>query len=188
MAEDARLRRTYDALTEAFCRLIQEKSFEQITVRELCALAKTRTATFYTHFSDKYDFFAFMVNRMRNRFITEKHLPVTDDPKTYFISLIGLCFDFVEKYESFLNAIGTDSMLSIIAYTTSEDYHRELAHHFSELKEAGAKLPIEPEILVEMFVGAMSQTSRWWLNHRREVSKEEMVQKLSTTFEKILDW
>lgn len=186
MAEDLRLQRTYDSLTEAFRQLIEQKNFEQITVKELCALAKTRTATFYSHFSDKYDFFAFMVKRMRNQFITEKYLPVTDDPKAYFISLISLCFDFVEEYEKFLNAIGTDSMLSVIAHTTSENYHKELARHFSDLKETGARLPIESEILAEMFVGAMSQTSRWWLNHRQDISKEEIVEKISITFEAMI--
>ena len=96
-------------------------------------------------------------------------------------------FDFIERNEQFLCSMDADSMLAIIAHTTSAEYRRELARHFSELQETGASLPIEPENLAEMFVGAMSQTSRWWLAHRDAFSKEEMVQKLSIAFAKMLE-
>lgn len=186
MAEDLRLTRTYDALTEAFRQLIQQKDFEQITVKELCTVAKTRTATFYTHFSDKYDFFAFMINRMRDQFIKEENHTDTSDPQAYFTSLIRVGFDFIEKNESMLHSIDADSMLAVIAHTTSSGYRSEVTQHFIELREAGTGLPADPELMTEMFIGAMSQTSRWWFEHRAEVSKEEMIQRLSAAFKKMI--
>ncbi len=53
---DLRIQKTYAALTGAFIDLLQIKSFEQITVKELCDNAIVRTATFYNHFADKYAF------------------------------------------------------------------------------------------------------------------------------------
>lgn len=53
---DLRVQKTYTALFSAFENLITKKNFEDITVRELCDLALVRTATFYKHFTDKYDF------------------------------------------------------------------------------------------------------------------------------------
>ena len=47
---DLRIQKTYAALTRAFTDLLKVKSFEQITVRELCDAAMVRTATFYNHF------------------------------------------------------------------------------------------------------------------------------------------
>ena len=59
---DLRTQKIYVALIKAFEELLQEKSFEEITINELCDQAQTRRATFYKHFSDKYDFFQFMLN------------------------------------------------------------------------------------------------------------------------------
>ncbi len=61
---DLRIQKTYAALTGAFIDLLQIKSFEQITVKELCDNAIVRTATFYNHFADKYAFADFVIRDM----------------------------------------------------------------------------------------------------------------------------
>ena len=58
---DLRTQKVYSSLIEAFKNLLIEKSFEEITINELCDRACTRRATFYKHFSDKYDFFLFVI-------------------------------------------------------------------------------------------------------------------------------
>lgn len=64
---DLRSEKTFDALTTAMQELLSENPMESITVKELCERARTRTATFYNHFSDKYDFFDFMVRRTHKK-------------------------------------------------------------------------------------------------------------------------
>ena len=59
---DLRVLKTYKSLYEAFFKMLEEKKFEDITVNELCERAMVRRATFYKHFADKYEFFAFFVN------------------------------------------------------------------------------------------------------------------------------
>ena len=54
---DLRIIKTRKALYTAFTMLLGEKSFEDITVNELCENAMVRRATCYKHFADKYDFF-----------------------------------------------------------------------------------------------------------------------------------
>lgn len=49
-------KRTLDALSGAMFFLLSEKSFEEITVGELCEQAQYPRATFYNYFDDKYDF------------------------------------------------------------------------------------------------------------------------------------
>ena len=48
-------KRTLDALSGAMFLLLSEKSFEEITVGELCEQAQYPRATFYNYFDDKYD-------------------------------------------------------------------------------------------------------------------------------------
>jgi AcrR family transcriptional regulator len=52
---DARVRRTRDALGDALIALMQEKSFETITVQDVLDRAHVSRSTFYSHYSDKDD-------------------------------------------------------------------------------------------------------------------------------------
>ena len=53
--EDARVRRTRDALGDALVALMQEKPFDTITVQDVLDRAKVGRSTFYSHYSDKDD-------------------------------------------------------------------------------------------------------------------------------------
>lgn len=53
--EDARVRRTRDALGDALVALMQEKPFDTITVQDVLDRAKVGRSTFYAHYSDKDD-------------------------------------------------------------------------------------------------------------------------------------
>ena len=55
MKEDKRILKTKKNLKDTFIRMLSVKSFEQITVKELCEISSTSRITFYTHYSDKYD-------------------------------------------------------------------------------------------------------------------------------------
>ena len=64
---DLRVRKTYDALMRAFEELLSGKTFDDITVNELCETAMIRRPTFYSHFEDKYDFLRFYLNEIQAR-------------------------------------------------------------------------------------------------------------------------
>ena len=53
--EDARVRRTRDALGDAIVALMHEKPFESITVQDVLDRAHVGRSTFYSHYSDKDD-------------------------------------------------------------------------------------------------------------------------------------
>ncbi|WP_413375036.1 TetR/AcrR family transcriptional regulator [Alkalihalobacillus sp. 1P02AB] len=52
---DPRVTRTRQLLQEAFTTLIREKDFKAITVRDITEKATVNRATFYAHFTDKYE-------------------------------------------------------------------------------------------------------------------------------------
>lgn len=55
MKTDARVLNTKRALREALCSCMKEKPLNDITVTELCALAKVNRASFYNHYRDCRD-------------------------------------------------------------------------------------------------------------------------------------
>ena len=89
-----------------------EKNFEEITVKELCVRAKTRTATFYTHFSDKYDFFSFMIKELRRSFVKDAELTYNkEDASAYYTALVCKGMDYLEHNEKLSNSIKGNGML-----------------------------------------------------------------------------
>ncbi len=51
---DKRIQKTKYAIKKAFMELLQKKSLEKITVKELCELAYINKSTFYSHYEDIY--------------------------------------------------------------------------------------------------------------------------------------
>lgn len=52
---DPRVKRTRKLLQQAFLELFQEKSFTSISIQDITERATVNRATFYAHFTDKYD-------------------------------------------------------------------------------------------------------------------------------------
>lgn len=61
---DLRIKKTYRALFDAFTELLEEHRFEGLTVAMLCDRAMIRRTTFYKHFRDKNDYFAFYIDEL----------------------------------------------------------------------------------------------------------------------------
>ena len=53
-------RRTLRLLSDALGELMGKKSFDDITVKEICALSMVPHSTFYTYFEDKFDLLRYM--------------------------------------------------------------------------------------------------------------------------------
>ncbi|MBY4797856.1 TetR/AcrR family transcriptional regulator [Collinsella sp. AGMB00827] len=62
---DLRIQKTYRALNNAFTDLLSKNRYEGISVAALCDAAMIRRTTFYKHFRDKDDFFAFYIDNFR---------------------------------------------------------------------------------------------------------------------------
>ncbi|MDY4969766.1 MAG: TetR/AcrR family transcriptional regulator [Lachnospiraceae bacterium] len=185
--EDLRLQKTFDALSDAFQELIQEKPFEKITVRELCSRAKTRTATFYSHFTDKYDFFVFMIHRLRQQNSDKNTFIVAESkPEEYISHYLHTTFDFLEQNEAFLRAIGTNNILAPTLYQLSNEMSSKIHQDFKTLEAKGYTLSAAPEIITELFIGAVSRITSWWICNKTAIEKDTLIENLLTILPKII--
>lgn len=55
MLEDKRIKKTKKYLKQTLMDLLTQKTFDQITVKEICDKSEISRVTFYTHYNDKYD-------------------------------------------------------------------------------------------------------------------------------------
>ena len=70
---DRRIRKTEQALQNAFAELIREKELPMITIRELCEKADINKSTFYLHYRDIYD----LASSMKRQFLNDCYRIIT---------------------------------------------------------------------------------------------------------------
>lgn len=81
---DLRVQKTYTALLTSLNTLLKEKSFEDISITEICDLAMIRRQTFYKHFIDKYDFLTYFVKTRINKIFEEAFNQVKGEEKSLY--------------------------------------------------------------------------------------------------------
>lgn len=183
---DLRVQKTYMALFKAFQELLNEKNFDTITVRELCDLAMIRTATFYKHFTDKYDFFAFMVEEIRSEYQSNNTQKKDFSGIEYYLDIIRDGLSLIQENEILIKAIDSDGMMAIITETLRNNVRKDMVEHLKNDKEAGHQLAADPEILAELFIGSVSQISRWWTANKSNYTINTMTEELSECVKRMI--
>ena len=124
MSEDKRIQKTKKNLKNVLIKLLEEKSFEQITVKELCELSSTSRITFYTHYADKYELldsiFQEYLASARNEYaeLNKQNNP-EKDPIQNFCNLLESILDLCLSTIPFLNkTFPADG-----SYITTSFYH-----------------------------------------------------------------
>lgn len=171
---DLRVQKTYDALIAAMAEMMAEQPFEKISVKALCERARVRTATFYAHFADKYDFFAFMVKEYRRTSFDTRHVAELAG-RDFYLAIIRSSLEFLERYQAFVQAVMSNDMLDMIVHTSGGDFEDILIARLEQDQAEGHRLIASPEIAACMFVGGLSETARRWLAMPGRPSVEEMM-------------
>ena len=94
---DIRVIRTYEQLTSSLVSLLRFKTFEELSVSEICDTADVHRATFYKHFNDKYEFlnFCFDNELAKISFDVPHAEPTVESIKENFMYFIKATFEFV---------------------------------------------------------------------------------------------
>lgn len=183
---DLRIQKTYDSLIVAFQTLLEEKSFESITVKELCARARTRTATFYSHFDDKYDFFSFMVRELRRNFTQSAERTYTkNQPESYYIELLCIGMDFLEQNRKMVLSIKDNPMLVTMMHTVSDEMTAELETHIRNDTKNQSNNP-DTRLQTQCMIGALNQVTNWWFSSRGNIDKDLVIQDMTLMIRRIL--
>ena len=67
-SKDIRIQKTKKSIEDAFLSLIKEKSFTDITIKDLCDKAMISRSTFYAHYKDKYDLLEYFFKKIISNF------------------------------------------------------------------------------------------------------------------------
>ena len=104
---DVRVIRTYEQLTASLVSLLTKKSFDELSVSEICESAKVHRATFYKHFNDKFEFLDYCFNSELSKisFDVSANAATADNLKENFMNFIKVIFEFVGSKKAIFSAI-----------------------------------------------------------------------------------
>lgn len=174
---DFRIQRTYKTLQNALISLLNEKSFDDITVSELCEKAMIRRATFYKHFGDKYELFTFSIRELQEQFKEKNSLEYdTEDPKTFYVNMFDYSLQLVEQYNDIFKSMMSGSSSQMLFDILSNEIESDICEHLRQDVKNGTVIPAIPELIATMLTGSLVYTMKWWVMHEHSISRQELVQ------------
>lgn len=172
---DLRLRRTYKLLTEALMSLLEEKSFVEIRVTDICDRAMVNRTTFYKHFEDKYHLLEFCIKEIQKNF-NEVDIAYYgfDDPKQYCMNMLRNVLAYLSanknKWLLIMTKNNNESIITVFHKLVVMDIVSNLAYY----EQKGITYPIPVPVIAEFHAGALISLSRWWLENNLSISAEEL--------------
>ena len=177
---DLRVIKTHKALTEAFLQMLSEKKFENITVNELCDRAMVRRATFYKHFADKVDFFAFVIRAKQAEFDAQIRLQTGNTrSQSFYLGIIQHTLDFLNSNKELVQTVLGSRMLPTVLDNLSRQISLDITQKLKEDVENGVPHLAAPEVMAQFFTGALVYTARWWVTQKK-ISEAELMNELTS--------
>lgn len=179
--KDLRYVRTNQMLCDAFTELLQRKEFEDITIDELCRKAFIRRATFYTHFLDKYDFFAYFIRQNGKTFSENWNEPEeTKNMMSFSTHMFQETIHYLTEHMSMVQNILNSSAFSILLDILAEQIKTSLLNILGKYEVSPFPTDIHPEIIASYYAGGIIQILRYWIASQKAITEEELVKQYSS--------
>ena len=185
--EDLRVRKTKKALAEAFFSLLNEKSFEDITINELCDRADVRRATFYKHYTDKFNFLMSYVKSLRDRFDTL--IWKSDKPDTtakYYVAYAKRVVGFISENEHIISNLIKSNLLPTCFGIIIEQNYIDTRDRLEKSVHAGMKLCAPIDTIAMMCAGGVAQTIYTWIMSNSKKNPDELAEEIGAVVSAIL--
>lgn len=177
---DLRIQKTHRALLGALRELLSEKSFDEISVSELCDRAQTRRATFYKHFADKTELLAYMIQELQQEYNTRTETALNGaDPGAGLVQIFRYLLDFLDENRGMVRTILNSNGKNVVLDVLGEQLERDLKSHFRAAARAGSGLRQDPELLAVTYSGAVIHCAQWWLTRGSRLTKDQVVQQFA---------
>ena len=196
---DRRQKKTKKAIYEAFTKLLEKKSFSNITVQEIIDEADIGRSTFYSHFETKDDLLNDICNGIFEHVFSEN----LSKEKSHDFSIANSNLDYCKsdnkhltrqtlRQKELINKIthilyhfqdNKSYIKPILSCESGEIFMRYFKEHIeklfkSELKKQSSKIP--ESYLLNHMVCDFAETVRWWMKNEN-YSPEEISSFFTST-------
>lgn len=163
---DARQVRSRNALNAALLALLEERPFDQITIREITARAGTGYATFFRHYATKEE----LLNDVASEEISAllgMTVPILHQANSYE-STLALC-TYVSEHSGLWSALLTGGAAAIVR----DEFIRQARGLTEGVVDKQDWLPAD--LGVVHGTGSTFDILAWWLGQKREQSPQQVA-------------
>ena len=158
---DIRIQKTKKSIEDAFLNLIKEKSFADITIKDLCDEAMISRSTFYAHYKDKYNLLEYFFDKIISNF--------TEITANYFCkksmslkiehasTLLNYIYDNADIFNTFLQL--NEENLDLFNYLTN--FISKSCFEFFERTNKVDKYNLGNKYIAEIYTGIIINSMRW---------------------------
>lgn len=178
---DLRIKKTQRTLSQALDSLLDEKNYEDITVSEICSRAEVRRATFYDHFSDKYDLLSFVIKRIIAEYSSRIVKPIPDNldedkRRQFYTTVIVQTIEVVkENIVKIRHAMGSGSY-QLLTEAWHDEVVDDIEQHLLSDFNAGMELSLSIPLLAEIYFGLLSGIVNWMIGQTAPVDEKTIAQ------------
>lgn len=152
--------------------LLKKKSFDDITVLEICEYAGVHRATFYKHFVDKYDFLNACINLKLSALVFDEieqpYSPYT--LKRNCMIMIERVYNFIDANKEIFVCLCKDNCSLAFNNTLSEAISNFIVEQIKTMPDLKEKLDKEIYMLSNFYAGAVVGLIRWWITDKTPCS------------------
>jgi AcrR family transcriptional regulator len=171
--EDARVRRTRDALGDALVALMQEKPFDTITVQDVLDRAHVSRSTFYSHYSDKDD----LLMSDADEFFQALSMALSQHgDKSDRVFPVQEFFAHLSHVQPFFKALVKSGKYQENMELAREHFARGIERRLAELPRGQSIPPHELPAIAFAHAGALMSLLVWWLDRGMRETPAEMDQ------------
>lgn len=166
---------TKQALARALKELMQEKSFEKISISDICTRCDMNRKSFYYHFIDKYDLVNWIFD---TEFITMIQSVMHEDSWTVIYSICNLLYDNRVFYKKALQIQGQNSF--------QEHFQEMMSFVVSNRIEDLSGIDKDSVFQINFFTDAIVATFKRWLLKNAEMAPDDVAKEMKKCFELII--
>jgi len=166
--QDIRITKTHMALSKTLMDLLEKKSFQKITVNDICQDAMVSRSTFYMHFEDKYQLMLFCLQKERQRFDEAAQSMAPRDMLHAILS--SVC----ERKKIFYNFFKAEIDMEFFNMFKNFFYDF-ISENLTKLEQKEVKLPGPIPPLVAYYANGLAGMTIWWIENDFSLPIDEMV-------------
>lgn len=167
--EDPRVTRTRGLLEDAFMEAVAEKGFQSVSVKDITERAGVNRATFYAHFSDKYELLDYNIRMLFRQELEKRTLNVCTFSVENLRALIITVCEFISTASSHCNP--PSPQFESLMETQVKAQIQELVQNWIEKLETH----IEPNIAATAASWAIYGLALEWSRDKKHPPVEEFA-------------
>lgn len=162
-----------------FFELLKDKTYDQITIKDICRISNTSKPTFYRHFQDKYELLTkciyFVMANFEKKIGSEK---CYENPMESYGEIAELALDYIYKWKDRLLNITANDNDHLLFEPINNFLYLNASKKVKAIKEKNINITVSTEMLSGFFTGGIVSITRWIL-YSNKLSKEEVLENVN---------